>query len=470
MDWIVTTLREYPEAAIFLALALGYWVGGLRIGSFSLGSVTGTLVMGVLIGQMHVTVSANVKATFLLMFLFAVGYGAGPEFFRSLKNEGVPQAIFATVQCVVSLVVAYVVAKALGYDVGQAAGLLAGSQTISGLLGTAAEAINKLAIPDDEKRRLVDAMPVAYAVTYIFGTAGSAWILSSFGPKLMGGNVDAACKDYEATMARQAAELRLVTRDRSASLTDMLLGTEAVDPHPDTGLHVTEERTREVRTFGALALAPEADSAVARPALTLVKPHRAGRPVGGRLGSTGHSLSMSDILFVGTGVIIGALVGALVINVGEVPLSLSTSGGALIAGLVFSWLRSVRPSFGAVPEPILWMMNSVGLNIFMAVVGINSGPGFVAGLRAAGLSLFLAGILVTTIPLLVGLLVARYVFRFHPGIALGCVAGARTTGAALGAVQDVVQSKVPALGYTVTYAVGNTLLTIWGIVIVILMT
>jgi putative transport protein len=179
---------------------------------------------------------------------------------------------------------------------------------------------------------------------------------------------------------------------------------------------------------------------------------------------------MSDILFVGAGVTIGAFIGALAIKVGEVPLSLSTSGGALIAGLVFSWLRSVRPSFGGVPEPILWMMNSVGLNIFMAVVGINSGPGFVTGLREAGLSLFLAGILVTAIPLLIGPPLARYVFRFHPGIALGCVAGARTTGAALGAVQDVVQSKIPALGYTVTYAVGNTLLTIWGIVIVILMT
>src|SRR3984893_16869561 len=141
MDWIVTTLREYPETAIFLALALGYWVGGLRIGTFSLGSVTGTLLMGVLIGQMHVTVSANVKATFLLMFLFAVGYGAGPEFFRSLKNEGVPQAIFAAVQCVVSLVVAYAVAKALGYDVGQAAGLLEGSHTFSWLLVTTAESM-----------------------------------------------------------------------------------------------------------------------------------------------------------------------------------------------------------------------------------------------------------------------------------------------------------------------------------------
>src|SRR5882724_4142716 len=291
------------------------------------------------------------------------------------------------------------------------------------------------------------------------------------GPRLVGGNVEAACKEYEATMARpsQSAELKLVARGQPASLTDMILGVEAVGPHPETALHLGGEKMREGRTFGALALAPEVDRTVAAggPVLTLVEPRRAGR---GGPGSAGLSLRMSDILFVGTGVTIGAFVGALAIKVGEVPLSLSTSGGALIAGLVFSWLRSVRPSFGAVPEPILWMMNSVGLNIFMAVVGINSGPGFVTGLREAGVSLFLAGILVTTIPLLVGLLVARYVFRFHPGIALGCVAGARTTGAALGAVQDVVQSKVPALGYTVTYAVGNTILTIWGIVIVILMT
>jgi putative transport protein len=474
MDGLSAIFRHYPELSIFLALALGYWIGGLQIGTFSLGSVTGTLLMGVLIGQMHITISANVKATFFLMFLFAVGYGAGPEFFRGLKNEGVPQAIFAAVQCMVSLAVGYAVAKALGYDVGQAAGLLAGSQTISGLLGTAAEAISKLALPADEKKRLIDAMPVAYAVTYIFGTAGSAWILSALGPTLVGGNVKSACEEYEAKMARQAhaAELKLVARGQRLSLTDIVLGEDSVGPHSDAALHMGGEKTREGRTFGALALAPEvsrqvgADGAV----LALVEPRRAGRRVGRSPDSTGRSLNMSDILFVGAGVTIGAFIGALAIKVGEVPLSLSTSGGALISGLVFSWLRSVRPSFGGVPEPILWMMNSVGLNIFMAVVGINSGPGFVTGLREAGLSLFLAGILVTAIPLLIGLLLARYVFRFHPGIALGCVAGARTTGAALGAVQDVVQSKVPALGYTVTYAVGNTLLTIWGIVIVILMT
>jgi len=103
------------------------------------------------------------------------------------------------------------------------------------------------------------------------------------------------------------------------------------------------------------------------------------------------------------------------------------------------------------------------------VVGISCGPGFVAGLKAAGVSLLLWGIFVTTAPFVVGLLAGKYIFKMHPGINLGACAGARTTTAALGAIQEVAKSKVPALGYTVPYAVGNTLLTIWGVIIVLLM-
>ncbi len=114
-------------------------------------------------------------------------------------------------------------------------------------------------------------------------------------------------------------------------------------------------------------------------------------------------------------------------------------------------------------------MNNVGLTTFIAVVGITSGPSFVAGLMAAGLSLLVAGIVVTSVPLIVGVLMAKYIFRFHPGIALGVVAGARTSTAALPLLQSIAQSKVPALGYTVPYAVGAILLTIWGLVIVLLL-
>ena len=96
---------------------------------------------------------------------------------------------------------------------------------------------------------------------------------------------------------------------------------------------------------------------------------------------------------------IGALVGAFVFKVGSVPLTLSTSGGALISGLFFGWLRSVHPTFGRIPSSTVWFMNSVGLNVFIAVVGISSGPGFVAGLQQLGFSLFLWGVVVTTVPL-----------------------------------------------------------------------
>jgi putative transport protein len=114
-------------------------------------------------------------------------------------------------------------------------------------------------------------------------------------------------------------------------------------------------------------------------------------------------------------------------------------------------------------------MNSVGLNIFIAAIGINAGPKFVAGLQQLGFPLFLWGIVATTVPLIISMYLAKYVFRFHPAIALGAVSGARTTTASLGMVVDAAQSQVPGLGYTVTYAVGNTLLTIWGMVIVLLL-
>ena len=114
-------------------------------------------------------------------------------------------------------------------------------------------------------------------------------------------------------------------------------------------------------------------------------------------------------------------------------------------------------------------MNSVGLNIFIAIVGISAGPGFVNGLRTQGAGLFLWGAAATTVPLILGMFIAKYVFRFHDALVLGVISGARTTTASLGLVCDIGKSQVPALGYTVTYAVGNTLLTIWGMVLVLLL-
>ncbi len=199
-QWLADTLRAYPEIAIFLTLGLGFWGGKFRIGSFSLGVVTCTLLAGVLVGQLGISISGNVKSTFFLMFLFAVGYGVGPQFFRGLKGDGIQQVLFALLQCVAVLVTAVVAGKFLGYDAGGTAGLLSGASTISAVLGVATDSINQLGMADEQKQAMLNAMPVAYAVTYLFGTAGSAWILASLGPKILRVNIVEECRKYEAEM------------------------------------------------------------------------------------------------------------------------------------------------------------------------------------------------------------------------------------------------------------------------------
>ena len=102
------------------------------------------------------------------------------------------------------------------------------------------------------------------------------------------------------------------------------------------------------------------------------------------------------------GIFVGGLLGAISVQLGGIPIGLSTSGGALLAGLVLGYLRAIRPTFGRIPAPALVLMNTLGLNVFIAIVGINAGPGFVAGLQQVGLSLFLWGIVATSVPMVVG--------------------------------------------------------------------
>lgn len=113
-------------------------------------------------------------------------------------------------------------------------------------------------------------------------------------------------------------------------------------------------------------------------------------------------------------------------------------------------------------------MNNLGLNMFIAVIGITSGPSFISGIKEVGFDLFLAGIVCTSLPLMLGVIIGHKIFKFRPAINLGCCAGGRTTTAALGAVQESLGSTLPAMGYTVTYAVGNTLLILMGVAIVLM--
>jgi putative transport protein len=469
--------------------------------------------------------------------------------------------LFAVVVCVFCLLGAFIAAKLAGYDVGSAAGLYAGSQTISASMGLATDSINRLGLPPEQTTSLLDAMPVAYAVTYIFGTIGSAVVIALLGPALLGIDLEAACKLYEekhggkkqvggAGTAWHQFELRAfrVRNDgpvvgKTAQETEALLpehrvfvqrirrGQQIVDAIADTviqagdvvaiagrrdvlvkligaGAEEVDDRelmavpvegvdiyvtSKEVdgKTLDELAKSPGARGVFLRkitrggtatdiPILPDTQLQRgdivtlAGRTQDIRaatamLGVPDRVTDVADVAFIGAAIAIGALLGAVVYKIGSVPLTLSTSGGALIAGLFFGWLRSVRPTFGRIPSPTVWFMNSVGLNVFIAIVGISSGPKFIAGLQQLGVGLFLWGIFATTLPLILSMYAGKYLFRFDDAILLGAVSGGRTTTASLGMVNDIAKSQIPSLGYTVTYAVGNTLLTIWGMVLVMLL-
>ncbi|MNT21986.1 Aspartate/alanine antiporter [compost metagenome] len=202
---------------------------------------------------------------------------------------------------------------------------------------------------------------------------------------------------------------------------------------------------------------------------TLVGKQEDVERVGKAIGTINRPTVMSDMIFIGLGILVGGLVGLLSFKVGRIPISLSTSGGALIAGLLMSYWRATRPTFGQIPPAALWVFDSVGLGAFVAIVGLISGPGFVAGVKQVGISLVFVGFAVTVATSLIAIVLGKYVFKFHPAILFGACAGSMTTTAALGAIQEVAKSRVPVLGYTITYAVANTLKTIWGAVIVFLL-
>jgi putative transport protein len=565
MHWLSNTLRQYPEIAVFLTLSVGFLIGKVKIGKFTLGSVTAVLLTGIAIGYMDIKIPEGSKAIFFLLFLFSMGYSIGPQFFQGLKKDGLSQALFSATVCTISLGLAFCLAKIFGFMPGTGAGLLSGANTCSAIIGVSSDTIQQLNIDAYEKKQWLNQIPVAYAVTYIFGTAGTAWFLSVIGPIVLGGNVAEKCKELEAQMGNNAGGendnvltafdrvtfrayhitneifrdgglslketedylynkhkpiyiqrikrdgkiLENITPDTRIYLNDLIaisgqreeimgigqfLGDEIIDQEllnfPVEIIHVMVVNKRVLKqklgTLRKKDLAhgigiknlmrtgiemPLSNSTTLEKGdvLELIGPKEDLDKAVKMLGYKEKGGIETDIVYVGAAIVIGTLVGSLSVKVGHVPLQLSTSGGALVAGLFFGWLRTRRPTFGNIPTPSIWLMQKLGLHIFIAIVGLTASSSFIAGLKQEGINLFIAGVILSLLPLFIGLLLARYVFKFHPGIALGACAGAHDESAALLAVQDSLNSKIPALGYTVTYAVANILLTSYGVVIVMLL-
>lgn len=562
LNYFLSIIRENPVIPIFLTLGLGFWIGHLKYKSFSLGPVAATLIVGVIIGQLGIEIPSIVKSLFFMLFLFTIGYSVGPQFFRSLKGKGLKQVGFAVLEACVCAGTVILAAKIMGYDMGTACGLFAGSQTASGSLGVTSDTIRSMMMPDDAKHQAQNMIPIAYAVTYIFGTIGSAWILSNVGPWLLGGmaKVKAETAKIEAEMDDKAfvpedgqfdanrpvafrayrAESEIFDSPRTMRYVEqifakkkirlfverMRINGKVVDPDPkavirkgdaivlsgrreviveEGGILGPEIADTELLSFGAenlpvtvskngaagmtfdeirhqpfmngVIIKTMTRNGVNLPALSRTEIQRGdvltlvGLPskvtiAAENIGYPDRQSNMTDMTFLGIGIALGCFIGALSFMIDGVPVSLSTSGGALFSGLFLGWLRSQKPTCGYIPPQVSWLFDKLGLNMFIAVVGLSSGANFISGIQSVGISLFIVGIIATIIPLVLMIFIGHKVFKFGRAETLGCVAGSRCGVASIGAIQDAIGSNLPAIGYTVTYAVANFVLVFSSLLVI----
>lgn len=557
IEWFVSALRGNPEVALFLAIGLGFWIGSWKFGQFSLGGVTGSLLAALLVGQLNVEVPGLVKTVLFMLFLFGTGYSVGPQFFHSLKGDGLRSLAFSIVHCGAGLGVAYFMARFLGLDLGLSAGLLSGSLTQSAAIGTATEAIMALPLPDAERQMLVSHIAVADALTYLFGVVAPIVFLGSIAPRMMGIDLKAEAAALESKLGikrvapnvtsayqtfvfrahrvessefigKRAADIevtraggrmfieRLRRRDRIISIDpdtrierDDILALyghreTVLEAGPGLGPEVDDQELLDFpievarvvvtnvkmtgRSFSELATWPPGRGVGVRkltrggeeiplsPAtvldrgdvLELIGPQTTVGRVAREVGQREVLTANTNLMLLGIGIVIGAFVGLPYLMLGSLKLSLTTSVGVLLAGLVFGWLYSVKPTFGKIPDASVNLMTQLGLAGFVAVVGLHAGPIFIDAVRDAGARLLLGGVVVTSVPLLVAFAFGRYFLRMHPVLLIGAMAGGQTLTPALVAIQEKADSQTPVLGYTVPYALANILLTMWGTFIVLL--
>lgn len=563
--WFRDLLQENPVITVFLTLGIGFWLGNLKYKTLTLGPVTATLIVGVLIGQLDIPMSDTLKSVSFMMFLFAVGYSVGPQFFRALKGDGLKQIGFAIVEFCVIVAVVVGLSYAMGYDMGMAVGLFAGSQTVSAVIGVGGDTIRALGLPAEQTQSMLDIIPSCYAVCYIFGTIGSAWIIANLGPIILGGRKKAleetarleeeldtgdlvpdpgqVVANRQVSFRAYRAETDFFNKPRTVKdiesrhkemklrhfVERLRIKGEITEAEPDVRVHKGDilviSGRRESIVKGADWLGPEVtdhellnfstenlpvvvsksgadgktvDELRRSPCMhgvSILKVTRNDMPLPLKrslkleqgdvinlvglpedvdnaveeIGYSDRPSNQSDVVFISLGIAIGCIIGSLTLMCNGIPLSLSMSGGTILAGLLMGWYRSRRPSVGYIPRPVIWFMDNLGLNIFIAVIGIAAGPSFISGLQKVGFEFFFIGILATTLPLIISMLIANKIFRFPIAMTMGCVAGSRNAVAALGAIQDSLDSTLPVMSYTVCYAVNSILLIFAGLIIPLLM-
>ncbi|MNR79861.1 Aspartate/alanine antiporter [compost metagenome] len=561
MEWLHELFKKSPEIALFLSLALGYYIGKIKFGKFQLGGVAGSLLVAVIVSQVGVQVDPGVKAVLFALFIYAVGYESGPQFFNSLGKQSIREIILAAVLAITALATVVIMAKLFGLDKGLAAGVAAGGLTQSAIIGTAGDAISKLGLAADEVLRLQGNVAVGYAVTYVFGSFGAIIVCVNILPKLMGRSIKedavkaeaamqagvqvlspgqhAAAPDlvgriYQIEQGNKQTVVQIETANPAVSITIERIkrNGQIIEVTPqlalETGDVVLVVGRREAMVGVAAQLGKELyavegmELTMQRKELVLTNKEYHNKTVGEIRSQTSHSVShgiyvlqlsrmgkvlpmlpetvvelgdvitiygseqdvkriaalvgyvivpsaKTDFVYMGAGLVVGLLVGMLTAKIGSIPLTLGSGGGALLSGLLFGWYRAKHQSFGAMPNGAVQILKDLGLAGFVVVVGLSSGLQAVQTVKEHGFTIFGVGVVVTILPLILTMLIGRYVLRYdNAAIFAGALSGSRSANPAFGEVLDKAENSIPTVPFAITYALANVFLTLLGPLIVAL--
>jgi putative transport protein len=491
----------------------------------------------------------SAQAVGFALFIFSVGYQAGPRFFDVLRTDGFKYFLLSLVIALVGLTVVTLATKQLALEPGTSAGLLAGGLTSSPTLAAAQEAIRGGSVAPPEgwsAEAVIGNISTAYAITYIFGLAGLIAIIK-FLPDLLGIDLAAQARELEGetldgpSATRATARAYRVTneaftrvplgelRERFSDGFDtgwLRRGGQLIDPAPEEFLQLGDEiqilggieffsaefqeigeeitasrdmtglsdaaqvivthrdvmgrRLAELdinRNFRVLVTeirrmrfsVPKSMDLQLRKGdiLTVVGPANNIDRLGKAMGHVERDIAETDMITFAFGIAAGVLLGLLSVTIGGISLRLGSAGGLLVSGLLVGFFRSVRPTFGRMPDAARWIFMEFGLLIFMAGVGLRAGGEIVQTFLAVGPKLVVAGILVTVTPVTAGYLFGRKALKIHPVLLLGAITGAMTSSPSLSVVTKAANSSVPALGYTGSYAFANVLLTVAGSIILL---
>ena len=528
MVTLTAILQGQPEIALFLVLAIGYAVGQIRFGPIQLGGICGTLIAALVVGQLGIKLDDSVKNVFFMLFIFALGYAGGPQFFANLDAKGLRLGLLCLVEVVAVLALVLTATLFLSLDQGTAAGLMAGAATESAVVGTATDAISKLALPLPDIQQLQANVVTAYSITYVFGLIAIVVATSQIFPlvlrvdlraeadklwKTMGGGGDdgeltrmfgghasiervmrrGQSLAVEPTLRLQAFDQVLAIGRRSVLVNVAeLLGREfanttAFDAVVETTEVVVNRREwfgRELHELGAplprgVQIVGLSRDGNAMPRLHDVELQRGDvlklyGPVldvsralpllGDRVVESTHS----NISYAAMGILLGVFIGGFSVKLGGIPFSLGTGGGALLTGLAFGWYQSKNPHRLSVPPEALALMKDLGLATFIACVGLASGPQALALIKKFGIALPLVGVAIAVVPASISLFVGHRLLKLEAPVLLGAIAGQQCSTPALSAVQNAAGNATPLLGYTITYAISNVVLPLMGPLIVAL--